>query len=117
MIWTILEVIFLFFFFKLPPVDDFIKSKYDEHLEHNQIQSSESDKQNEAGKQGGDEVNQNVEEQLSNCDASVSISDHENAPLLRTHCMNGVQKPETSHKSVTPPSQSFMRKFHWLLDG
>ena len=105
----------MFFFFELPPVDDFIKSKYDEHLEHNQIQSSGSDKQNEADEQD-DKVNQNVEQQ-SNCDALLSISDQENTPLLRNDCTNDVQKPETSRKSVTPLSQSFIRKLYWLLDG
>ena len=107
----------MFFFFELPPVDDFIKSKYDEHLKHNQIQRSGSDKQNEADEQEDDKVNQNVEQQ-SNCDALLSTSDQENAPLLRSDCTtNDVQKPETSHKSVTPPSQSFIRKLYWLLDG
>ena len=113
-IWTTLEVIFLFFFFELPPVDDFIKSKHDEHLEHNQIQNSGCDnKQNEVD----EKHNQDVEEESLNCDGLVSISEQENTPLLKTDCMNDIQIPETTRKSVTPPSQSFIRKAYWLLNG
>ena len=116
-IWTTLEVIFLFFFFELPPVDDFIKSKYDEHLEHDQIHNSGSDnKQNGADKKH-DKANQNVEGESLNCDGSVSISEQENTPLLRSDCMNDIQIPETTHRSITPPSQKFTRRAYWLLNG
>ena len=115
-IWTTLEIIFLFFFFELPPVDDFIKSKYDEHLEHDQIQNSSSDNKQNGVDKKHNTADQNVEENL-NCDGSVSISEQENTPLLRSDRVNDIQIPAATHRSVTPSSQNFIRRAYWLLNG
>lgn len=111
MIWTALELIFLFFFFKLPPVDNFIKSKYEQHLEHSQqVQNSGHVKQNEVDKKY-DKVNG----QYSKCDPSLSTSEEEKAPLLTSGANNDIQVPTMM---VTPlSSKSFLQRGYWLLNG
>ena len=113
-IWIILEIIFLFFFFELPAVDDTVKSKYEEYLENKhrqqQIQNS-SDKQNEADKQ--DVVVD--KEQSSNSDPSLSASVQEKMPLLSNDSMKDV--PPASDTNVILPSQNCLQRAYWLLNG
>lgn len=119
-IWVILELIFLFFFFELSPVDDFVKSKYEEHLERSyqqqQVQNSSDDKQNEADEKCVN-TSQNIEEQNSNCDASLSACEQEQLPLLTSDRMKDIQASATSHRSITPPPQNFIKRSYWLLNG
>ena len=113
-IWIILEVIFLFFFFELPAVDDTVKSKYEEYLEYKhrqqQVQNS-SDKQSGADKK---DVNV-VKEQNPNSDASPSASVQEKMPLLSNDSMQDV--PAASNRNITLPSQNVFQRAYWLLNG
>lgn len=116
-IWTILELIFLFFFFELPPVDDFVKSKYEEYLEHSQrVQNNSDNKQIEEDKKLN-KVNQNVE-QNSNCDSSMSASEQEKMALLPSDgSMKDTQALVASHGSIIPPPQNFLKRVYWFLIG
>ena len=117
MIWTTLELIFLFFFFELPPVDDFIKSKYEEHLEHSKLATDSSDdKDHDQGDQEhSDDVNQSIEAQSSNCDGSSSTSE-EHTPLLTSGSMKDIQTQTASHTNFTPPKK-FIKRARWLFNG
>ena len=116
MIWTTLELIFLFFFFELPPVDDFIKSKYEKHLEHNKQATDSSDNKEDQGDQEhNDDVNQNIEAQSSNCDGSSSTSE-EHTPLLTSGSMKDIQTQTASHTNFTPPKK-FLKRARWLFNG
>jgi len=115
-VWTTLELIFLFFFFELPPVDDFVKSKYEEHLEKSyqqqQAQNSNEDKQNEMPDKKCVNTSQTVES--SNCDDSLPACEQEKQPLLTNDGMRDIQ---TLADDVTPPPQKFIKKPYWLLNG
>ena len=110
-IWIILEILFLFLFFELPPVDDTVKSKYEEYLEYKhqqqQIQNSSSDKQREVDNK---DVNV-VKEESANSDPSQSASEQEKMPLLSQDV------PAADDKNVTLPPQNFFQRAYWLLNG
>ena len=114
-IWTVLELIFLFFFFELPLVDDTVKSKYEQYLEHKhrqqQVQTS-SDERNEVDEKCSN-VNQNNEEQSSNCDFPLPTSEQEKVPLVTS----SMQIPPGSHGSATKPPRNFIQRAYWLLNG
>ena len=114
-IWIVLELIFLFCFFQLPLVDDTVKSKYEQYLEHKhrtqQVQTS-SDERNEVNEKCSN-VNQNDEEHSSNCDPSLSASEQEKVPLVT----NNMQMPPGSHESTTQPPRNFIHRVYWLLNG
>lgn len=117
-IWTILELIFLFFFFELPLVDDMVKSKYEEHLEHSHQQQPQdaSDKQSEVDAKHCTVNSSDIEEQSSNCDPLVSISKQEQTPLLTDATMKDM--PTTgSHRNATLPPLSLIQRIYWLLNG
>ena len=114
-IWIILELIFLFFFFELPLVDDTVKSKYEQYLEHKQRQQqvqASSDEQNEVNEKCSN-VNQNVAEQSSNYDPLLSATEEEKVPLV----IGSMQTPPESHESVTKPPRNFIQRAYWLLNG
>ena len=116
MIWTILELIFLFLFFELPPVDDFIKPKYEGHLEHSeQVTDSSDDKENQVDQKHNDAVNQSIEAQNSNCDGSLSASE-EHTPLLTTGSMKDIQTPAEGRTNVTSPKK-LIKRARWLFNG
>ena len=114
-IWIILEILFLFLFFELPPVDDTVKSKYEEYLENKhrqqQIQNSSSDKRNEVDKK---DVN-TVKEESADSDPSQSASVQEKMPLLSNDSMQDV--PAADDRNVTLPPQNFCQRAYWLLNG
>lgn len=113
-IWIILEILFLFCFFELTPVDDTVKSKYEEYLEYKhrqqQVQNSSSDKQNEV-----DYKNVDVKEESSTSHPSQSASVQEKMPLLSNDNMEDV--PAADNRNVTLPPQNFFQKAYWLLNG
>lgn len=115
-IWIILELIFLFFFFELPLVDDTVKSKYEQYVEYKRQQQQVQNSSGEVDEKCSN-VNQNVEEQNSNCDPSLSVSEQEKSPLLRNDSMKDMQTPPTSHRSVTQPPLNFIQRAYWLLNG
>ena len=118
MIWTALELIFLFFFFELPTVDDFVKSKYEEYLEYSQqVQNAiaTDNKQNDVDKKYDKGNQNNVEEQNSSCDPS--LSEQEKMPLLPSDStMKDIQASATNCVNTTS-SQSLLRRAQWLLNG
>ena len=116
-IWIILEVIFLFCFFKLPLVDDTVKSKYEEYLEYKsrQQQQGQNDEQQEVDKKDVN-VNQSVNEQSSIVDPSLSVATgQEKMPLLPNDSMKDL--PAASHNNITLPPQNFCRRIFWLSNG
>lgn len=118
-IWIVLELIFLFFFFELPLVDDTVKSKYEEYLEHKQrqqqVQNSGSEQNKVDEKQSN--VNQNIEEENSNCDPSLSTSEQERMSLLMNSDMEDMQTPPANHGDVTVPTLNFIQRAYWLSNG
>ena len=123
-IWIVLELIFLFFFFELPLVDDTVKSKYEEYLEHKQrqqqVQNSGSERNKVDEKQSNEKqsnVNQSIEEENSNCDPSLSTSEQERMSLLMNSDMEDMQTPPANHGDVTAPPLNFIQRAYWLSNG
>lgn len=105
----------MFFFFELLPVDDFIKSKYEENLEHSKQATDSSDDKDQVDQKHNDDVNQSTEAQSSNCNSSLSTSE-EHTPLLTSGSMKDIQTQTASHTNVTPPKK-FIKRACWLLNG
>lgn len=111
-IWIVLELIFLFFFFELPPIDDTVKSKYEEYLEHSQqTQSSGVDKE-----RNENPVNDDIKERHPSHDTSMSTSEQEKLPLLTNESMKDIQAQTADHQT-TPQPKKIIQRVYWLLSG
>ena len=138
--WIVIEMMFLFFFFKLPTVNDYVKSQYEQHVESNQQQQQQlRDSENSSNANNGtDEVKEklvtSVEEQSCGDEASIvasSLSEQERTPLLTNDSMKdmsrysssqsktqSIQKPpEEIEKNSVPVPKGFLRKAYWMLCG
>jgi len=130
-VWLILELMFLFLFFQLPPMNDFVKSKYEQHIERTQQQTANqnsTDHSIEEKSISSVDVNANTEEHSCGED---SIVKQEKTPLLvndsmkdvshysNSHSMNqSTQKsPEDVEKDYVPAPKGFLSKAYWMLSG
>ena len=112
-------LLFLFFFFELPPVDDnTTKSKYEKYLEHNhQQQQIENSSDKLHVNDNYSNINQNAREQRPNCDPLLSASDQEKLPLMADDDIKDMPTPTEVHRNVAPQSLNFIKRVYWLLNG
>ena len=138
--WIVIEIMFLFFFFKLPTVTDYVKSQYEQHVERSQQQQQQlRDSENSSNANNGtDEVKKklvtSVEEQSCGDEASIvasSLAEQERTPLLTNDSMKdmsrysssqstaqSIQKsPEEAKKDSVPVPKGFLHKAYWMLCG
>jgi len=128
-VWLILELMFLFLFFELPPVNDFVKSQYEQHIERTQQQTANlnsTDHNIEEISIASVDVNVNSEERsFSDND---SVAKQEKAPLLVNDSMKDVSRyssmtqstqksPEDAEKDSVPSPEGFLSKAYWMLFG
>ena len=127
LVWLILELMFLFLFFQLPPVNDFVKSQYEHHIEHTQWQTAS---QNSTNHSIEEKSIASVNEE-HNCSDKDSSAKQEKAPLLMNDSMKdlsyysssqstaqSIQKsPEDIKKDSVPAPEGFLSKAYWMLYG
>ena len=83
LVWLILELMFLFLFFQLPPVNDFVKSQYEQHIERTQQRTANrnsTDHSIEEKSIASVDINVNSEEH--SCSDKDLLAKQEKAPLL-----------------------------------
>ena len=136
--WTIIELMFLFLFFKLPTVTDNVKSQYEQHLEcsHQQKHSESS------GTTSNGNANEVEEKSVTSAEGerdagdetslvSSSIAEQEKTPLLTNDSMKDVSRystsqsiaqsiqksPEDTEKHSVAEPEGFLQKAYWTLYG
>ena len=128
-VWLVLELMFLFLFFELPPVNDFVKSQYEQHIERTQQQTANlnsTDHSIEEKSIASVDVDVNSEERI--CSDEDSVVKQEKAPLLVNDSMKDVSRyssmdqstqkpPEDSERDSVPSPEGFLSKAYWMLSG
>jgi len=126
-VWLILELMFLFLFFQLPPVNDFVKSQYEQHIERTQQRKTSTDHIVEEKSISSIDVNAE-EHSYSDND---SIVKQEKTPLLVNDSMKDAchyssshstaqstqKSPEDVEKDSVPAPKGFLSKAYWMLSG
>jgi len=124
---------FLFFFFKLPTVTDYVKSQYEQHVERQQQHCENSNNLNNETDEVKENVVISVEEQSCG-EVSVvgsSLAEQEKTPLLTNDSMKDVSRYSSSHsmtqsiqkspedfeKNSVPVPEGLLRKAYWMLFG
>ena len=130
--WTIIELMFLFLFFKLPTVTDNVKSQYEQHLERSQQQKhSESSGTTEVEEKSVTSAEGERDAGDETSLVSSSIAEQEKTPLLTNDSMKDVSRystsqsitqsiqksPEDTEKHSVAEPEGFLQKAYWTLYG
>ena len=132
LVWLILELMFLFLFFQLPPVNDFVKSQYEQHIERTQQRTANQNSTDHSIEEKSvASVDNNVNSEEHSCSDKDSSAKQEKAPLLVNDGMKDVshysssqstaqsvqKSPEDAEKDSVPAPEGFLPKTYWMLSG
>ena len=119
----------MFLFFQLPPVNDFVKSQYGQHIEHTQQQmANQNSTDHSIEEKSIASVDINVNSEEHSCSDKDSSAKQEKTPLLVNDGMKDVshhsssqstvlKSPENAEKDSVPAPEGFLPKTYWMLSG